>query len=187
MGAEGSFRVRYGNELRRTPGRLVGAALATALGPLLLVGAAGAHQVALPPGAPAREPAPATPGPAPAAADAWTAGAVTAAATCPGLPPAVLLAIADVETGRGRRTDASPAGARGPMQFLPGTWAAYGADGDGDGVADVLNLNDALHGAARLLCANGAADPARLPSAVWNYNHSRDYVERVLRLAGLSV
>jgi membrane-bound lytic murein transglycosylase B len=98
----------------------------------------------------------------------------------------VLLAIADVETGRGRRSGASPAGAEGPMQFLPGTWAAYGADGDGDGVADVTNPADALHGAARLLCANGAADPARLRSAVWNYNHSRDYVDRVLRIAGLS-
>lgn len=122
----------------------------------------------------------------PAPPDTWTASATTAAATCPGLPPTVLLAIADVETQRGLGAGVSPAGALGPMQFLPATWAAYGADGNGDGVADVTNLDDALHGAARLLCANGAGDPARLRSAVWNYNHSPAYVDQVLERAGVS-
>jgi membrane-bound lytic murein transglycosylase B len=70
------------------------------------------------------------------------------------------------------------------MQFLPSTWHAYGADGDGDGSIDVTNSVDAVHGAARLLCANGGGDPERLASAVWNYNHSDDYVRRVLALAG---
>ena len=37
--------------------------------------------------------------------------------------------------------------------------------------------------AARLLCANGGGDPARLASALWNYNHSDDYVHRVLAIA----
>ena len=68
------------------------------------------------------------------------------------------------------------------MQFLPATWAAYGADGDSDGLRDVMNPVDAVHGAARLLCANGGADPDRLHSALWN-NHSDDYVRQVISLA----
>jgi membrane-bound lytic murein transglycosylase B len=71
------------------------------------------------------------------------------------------------------------------MQFLPATWAAYGVDGDGDGSTDVMNPVDALHGAARLLCANGGGDPARLASALWNYNHSDDYVRHVIALSRL--
>jgi membrane-bound lytic murein transglycosylase B len=66
------------------------------------------------------------------------------------------------------------------MQFLPDTWMAYGVDGDRDGRADVWDLDDALAGAAHLLCANGVADPATRPSAIWNYNHSWSYVDRVL-------
>ncbi len=72
------------------------------------------------------------------------------------------------------------------MQFLPATWAEYGVDGDGDGRADVTDAADAIQGAARLLCANGAADPDRLRSAVWNYNHSDDYVGRIVGLARAS-
>ena len=71
------------------------------------------------------------------------------------------------------------------MQFLPSTWAAYGVDGDGDGHTDVMNTVDAVHGAARLLCANGGADPDRLASALWNYNHSDDYVRQVMSLSRL--
>ena len=115
---------------------------------------------------------PATPVPVPGNRDSWLALARRAAATCPGLPSAVLVAMASVETGMGVLTTTSPAGAVGPMQFLPSTWAAY-----------VLNPADAMHGAARLLCANGGADPARLPSAIWNYNHSDDYVRQVMVLA----
>jgi hypothetical protein len=66
------------------------------------------------------------------------------------------------------------------MQFLPATWASYGVDGDGDGVADVFNPADAVPGAARYLCANGGGDPARLRTALWHYNHSHAYVEAVL-------
>ena len=43
----------------------------------------------------------------------------------------------------------------GPMQFIPGTWRGYGADGNGDGVADPQNLDDAALAAARYLCAGG--------------------------------
>lgn len=116
----------------------------------------------------------------------WQGPARTAAATCPGLSPDVLVAIAQVESRLGLRSGPSAAGARGPMQFLPGTWAAYGVDGDGDGQADVMNAVDALHGAARLLCANGGARPEGLGTALWNYNHSENYVRHVLGLAWLN-
>ena len=121
--------------------------------------------------------------PLPGDLDSWQVPAQVAAATCPGLPADVLVAIAQVESVLGSEAQPSSAGAIGPMQFLPATWAAYGVDGDGDGHADVLNSMDALHGAARLLCAHGGGDPARLGSALWNYNHSERYVRQVLGMA----
>jgi hypothetical protein len=124
--------------------------------------------------------------PFPQAGDAssWLVVARSAvSSTCPGLAPQVLVAIAQVESRLGTTVGRSRAGAQGPMQFLPKTWAAYGADGDGDGTTDIHNSVDAVYGAARLLCANGGADPDRLRSALWNYNHSSDYVGDVLRLA----
>jgi hypothetical protein len=54
-----------------------------------------------------------------------------AAATCPGLPWTVLAAIGTVESGNGTsdlpgvRSGANSAGAEGPMQFEPATFAAY--------------------------------------------------------------
>lgn len=121
--------------------------------------------------------------PLPGDLDSWQVPAQVAAATCPGLPADVLVAIAQVESVLGSEAQPSSAGAIGPMQFLPATWAAYGVDGDGDGHADVLNSMDALHGAARLLCAHGGGDPGRLGSALWNYNHSERYVRQVLGMA----
>lgn len=49
----------------------------------------------------------------------------------------------------------SPAGATGPMQFLPTTFEAYKEDGDGDGDKDINNLYDALYSGARYLAENG--------------------------------
>ena len=108
---------------------------------------------------------------------------VRAARICPGLDPAVLAAIHTIETRQGRDRRVSSAGAVGPMQFLPATWAHYGMDGNGDGRADIRNFSDAVFSAASYLCANGGADPKQLPSAIWNYNHSHEYVSAVLRLA----
>lgn len=106
-----------------------------------------------------------------------------AASACPGLDPLILVAIHDIESGRGARGKASSAGAVGPMQFLPDTWVAYGADANHDGAADPLDLTDALMGATRLLCANGVTEDATHESAIWNYNHSWAYVRAVLARA----
>lgn len=106
-----------------------------------------------------------------------------AAATCEGLDWTVLAAIHKVETGFGTGKATSSAGAQGPMQFMPATFDSYGVDGDGNGRADINDVEDAVFSAANLLCANGAGDPARLATAIWNYNHSQTYVSQVLTLA----
>jgi membrane-bound lytic murein transglycosylase B len=71
--------------------------------------------------------------------------------------------------------------ATGPLQFIPSTWARWGSDGDGDGVADPQDIDDAAYAAARYLCASGA-DLATGPgwsASVFSYNHSNDYVRAV--------
>ena len=106
-----------------------------------------------------------------------------AAETCEGLDWTILAAIHKVETGFGTGKATSSAGAQGPMQFMPPTFDSYGVDGDGDGRADINDVDDAVFSAANLLCANGAGDPARLSTVIWNYNHSQRYVNEVLTLA----
>jgi peptidoglycan hydrolase CwlO-like protein len=107
-----------------------------------------------------------------------------AAATCPGLSWTVLAAIGQVESGHGRNPSTSYAGAMGPMQFLPATFASYAVDGDGDGRADIMSPYDAIFTAARYLCANGAGRGSdALYQAIWHYNHADWYVQMVLALA----
>jgi membrane-bound lytic murein transglycosylase B len=69
----------------------------------------------------------------------------------------------------------------GPMQFLPATWQTYLADGDGDGVRDPSDLNDAALAAANYLCANGRdlARPADWWAAVLSYNGVQSYAQSV--------
>jgi membrane-bound lytic murein transglycosylase B len=69
----------------------------------------------------------------------------------------------------------------GPMQFLPTTWARHGVDGDGDGVRDPHDLDDAAAGAAAYLCTNGrdVTDGDDWWSGVLTYNRSVDYARRV--------
>ncbi|WP_265565816.1 lytic transglycosylase domain-containing protein [Streptomyces hygroscopicus] len=69
----------------------------------------------------------------------------------------------------------------GPMQFIPSTWARWGADGNGDGRADPNNVFDAALAAGRYLCAAGTdlSDPAGLDRAILGYNHSESYLRTV--------
>jgi membrane-bound lytic murein transglycosylase B len=107
-----------------------------------------------------------------------------AATTCAGLSWTVLAAIGQVESGHGRNPSMSSAGALGPMQFLPSTFASYGVDGDHDGRLSIMDPADAIFTAARYLCANGAGRSAGATAgAIWHYNHADWYVQMVLTLA----
>lgn len=106
-----------------------------------------------------------------------------AATTCPGLPWGVLAGIGQIETNHGQNTAVSSAGAMGPMQFEPSTWAIYGVDGNGDGKANILDQVDAVYSAARYLCASGGGNPNTLYDAIFSYNHADWYVREVLGLA----
>ena len=114
-----------------------------------------------------------------------------AAATCPGLPWTVLAAIGTVESDNGRSTLAgvhsgvNAAGAEGPMQFEPATFAAYDEPVPPGGAdpPSPYDPTDAVYAAARLLCANGAAGGADIAGAVYAYNHAASYVAQVLALA----
>ena len=107
------------------------------------------------------------------------------------------------------KTDISPVGAEGPMQFMPCTfvgwshptcvdlgkgdiskeektsptviakYGGYGVDGNGDGIADPFNMYDAIYSAANYLSRAGAKE-GKLTQAVFQYNRSNEYVADVL-------
>ena len=85
-----------------------------------------------------------------------------------------LAAINFVETDFGRVAGPSTAGAQGPMQFLPATWASYGH-------GSIHRPKNAILAAAHLLASHGAA--ANIAAAVHAYNPSWLYVDAVLRYA----
>ncbi len=72
----------------------------------------------------------------------------------------------------------------GPMQFIPGTWAVVGVDGDGDGERDPQDIDDAALATAVYLCSGDEdlSTTAGQRSAVYRYNHSQDYVDLVLSI-----
>ncbi len=103
---------------------------------------------------------------------------------CPGMSWTVLAAINEIESGDGANDGPSSAGAQGPMQFLPSTWAEWGISAFGQpSPPDIMNPLDAVPSAARLLCAAGAGNPATLSQAIFAYNHATWYVAEVLALA----
>lgn len=96
--------------------------------------------------------------------------------------------VARILDGKGK-----PVRAEGPLQFIPSTWALWGADGNGDGVQDPQNIFDASTAAARYLCSSGGklAAAANQPAAIRLYNDSPIYVKNVMNVerayvAGLS-
>jgi hypothetical protein len=109
----------------------------------------------------------------------------SAARYCPGLSWTVLAAIGQIESADGQNMGPSTAGALGPMQFLPSTWATWGVDGFGEtGSPDIMDPYDAVPSAARLLCVDGAASGGQsLRNAIFDYNHATWYVNEVLTLA----
>jgi len=109
----------------------------------------------------------------------------SAAQYCRGLSWTVLAAIGQIESADGTNMGPSSAGALGPMQFEPSTWAEWGIDGFGlTGTPDVMNPYDAVPSAARMLCADGAAGGGHsLYNAIFAYNHADWYVNEVLALA----
>ncbi|MET7287676.1 bifunctional lytic transglycosylase/C40 family peptidase [Streptomyces sp. NPDC005573] len=70
---------------------------------------------------------------------------------CPALNPALLAAQLYQESGW-NPTIVSPADARGIAQFIPGTWATHGIDGNGDGKRDIWDPADAIPSAASYDC-----------------------------------
>jgi soluble lytic murein transglycosylase-like protein len=91
-----------------------------------------------------------------------------------GVPWYYLASIHLVETRMGRIRGLSSAGAQGPMQFMPATWASYGS-------GDINNDHDSILGAARYLKANGA--PGNMQKALFAYNHSQAYVNALVLYA----
>jgi hypothetical protein len=84
-----------------------------------------------------------------------------------GVPWYYLASIHLVETRMGRIRGLSSAGAQGPMQFIPSTWARYGT-------GDINSDHDSILAAARYLKAAGAPD--NMGKALFAYNHSQAYV-----------
>ncbi|MBL7491402.1 lytic transglycosylase domain-containing protein [Frankia sp. AgB1.9] len=125
--------------------------------------------------------------------------AFRAAATTYGLLSAAQLAAQARVESRFDSSVVSRAGAVGMMQFLPKTWAEFGIDGDGDGVADPLDPLDAIPSAARyeqhlaglvghlpgdrvaLVLAAYNAGPSAVQAAggVPDYAETRTYIARV--------
>ncbi|MGQ0615921.1 MAG: transglycosylase SLT domain-containing protein [Acidimicrobiia bacterium] len=87
-----------------------------------------------------------------------------------------LAAINLVESGMGRIRGLSTAGAQGPMQFLPSTFAEYGEGGDID------DPGDSILAAARLLARNGF-DRGEIDNALYRYNNSNAYVRAIRAIA----
>ena len=88
-----------------------------------------------------------------------------------------LAAINLIETRFGSIVGVSTAGAQGPMQFLPSTFATYGQGGD------INSPRDSIMAAARYLAANGFANDR--DHAIYVYNHANEYVRAVDQYAAL--
>lgn len=100
-----------------------------------------------------------------------------------GVDARILRAIHLVETGGSGSssiTNRGGSGAQGPMQFMPSTWRSYGVDGNGDGVADINNVADAIYAAAKYLKACGYPN---VQKALWGYNPSTAYYNKVMGIA----
>lgn len=90
-----------------------------------------------------------------------------------------LLTIRDTDDGRWDG-DTQWDRAVGPLQFIPDSWARWGADGDGDGSANPNQIDDAALTAARYLCDSGSmSDAGGWRAAVYSFNALDSYVDDV--------
>jgi hypothetical protein len=116
---------------------------------------------------------------------------ISAAQTCQGLSWPVLAGIGKVESDHGQsdlpgvHAGANAAGAEGPMQFLPATFGEFAVDADPAQPVSPYDPADAIHTAARMLCADGArgGSPTGIDRAIFAYNHADWYVTEVLSWA----
>ena len=100
------------------------------------------------------------------------------------IPWQLLAGIGMAETRHGRNNRTSSAGAQGLMQFMPGTFRAYGVDGNGDGTKDIHNDADSIFSAANYLVRSGVkSGKTGVIKALWAYNRSITYRNDVLYYA----
>lgn len=100
------------------------------------------------------------------------------------IPWQLLAGIGMAETRHGRNNTTSSAGAQGLMQFMPGTFASYGVDGNGDGKKQIHNDADSIFSAAHYLVAYGVKKgTSGVIKALWAYNRSISYRNDVLYYA----
>ncbi|VEG28534.1 C40 family peptidase [Actinomyces howellii] len=102
-----------------------------------------------------------------------------AGSICPLVTPQVIAAQVGAESSWNPNAT-SPVGAQGIAQFMPGTWATSGKDGDGDGKADVFNPVDAIWSQGNYMCSlasqiqgyidsgSVSGDPLELTLAAYN-------------------
>lgn len=107
-------------------------------------------------------------------------GEVTRPIVGPALDGAGFAAITDTDAGT-LDGDARWDRAVGPMQFIPSTWRLVARDGNGDGMADPSNIDDAALSAAHYLCADGRdlTTSAGWTGAIYAYNQSDTYIRQV--------
>lgn len=76
------------------------------------------------------------------------------------------------------------AGAFGISQFLPSSYVKWAVDGDGDGIVNLFDEEDAIYSVANYLTVNGwGEDIESRRKAVYHYNNSSAYVDAVFKLA----
>lgn len=98
------------------------------------------------------------------------------------VPWTILAAIHRIETNFSMGAEVSSAGAEGPMQFLPSTFAHYGVAAPGQtGLPQIDNVYDAIYSCANMLHQDGySRNPVQ---AIYLYNHSMQYVDTVQQFA----
>ena len=138
----------------------------------------------------------------------YEADVVRAGSICPIVTPSIIAAQIEQESNWNPEAGSS-AGAQGIAQFMPGTWATHGLDGDGDGKADIWNPHDAIWSQGHYMCdlatqvetakTSGSltGDTLQLTLAAYNaglgnvlryggippFTETRNYVTRIIGLA----